>query len=47
MEKLNEMEMEIANDLFSILLQYNVLENFEKIRYAFKSIDELSTSEYL
>jgi hypothetical protein len=46
-EKLREMDIEIADDLLSILLLYIVPENFENFRCAIEYRDELPKPEAL
>ncbi|GBM98018.1 Intersectin-1 [Araneus ventricosus] len=46
-DKLKEMEIEIANDLLAILLLYSIPESYENFRIAIESRDELPSPETL
>ncbi|GBM59297.1 hypothetical protein AVEN_60645-1 [Araneus ventricosus] len=46
-DKLKEMEIEIANDLLTILLLYSIPESYENFRIAIESRDELPSPETL
>ena len=46
-DKLNEMELEVPADLFTIILLYSIPESFENFRIAIESRDELPTPEEL
>ncbi|GBM36055.1 hypothetical protein AVEN_254862-1 [Araneus ventricosus] len=46
-DKLKEMEVEIANDLLTILLLYSIPESYENVRIAIESRDELPSPETL
>ncbi|GBM97061.1 hypothetical protein AVEN_233705-1 [Araneus ventricosus] len=47
MDKLKVMEIEIANDLLTILLLYSIPESYENFRIAIESRDELPSPKTL